>query len=106
MSYLLVARSHGVPSPDTLGADSSLGHIWAQVDGDDWARSLHVQEVWGERTLWRIGVVGALLLLLLGLTNRRLGRAGPTKLSESTEEWVIAESGERAVDVESGAVLP
>lgn len=93
-SYLLVWRDHGIPTTDTLGADSALSNLWSEVIGNDGTRSLHVQEVRGERSLGRIGVVDALLLLLLGLDSRRLGEAGCTKTLESigVEKRVVVEA--------------
>lgn len=48
--------------------------------------------------------MGALLLLLLAFNNW-LNWGGTAKVSESTEEWVLAESGESTVDVESSSML-
>jgi hypothetical protein len=63
---LLIGTRHVIPSADTLGADSPLGYIWAQVLGDDGTGRLHVEEVRGERSLWRVRIMDSLLLLFLG----------------------------------------
>lgn len=56
---------HGAPSTLSLVLHGTLGDRVTKVGSDDGAGSLHVEEVGGQGTLGRVGVMLALLALLL-----------------------------------------
>jgi hypothetical protein len=93
VTNLLICDGHGIPSSYSFGADGSLGYVWSQVVCDDGARRLHVEEVWSQRSLGRIGIMSSLLLGRLGFSCCWNGRAGSAESTESTEERIVQEAG-------------
>lgn len=110
-THLFVMRLHGSPSPGSFGAHSSLCNVCAEVCSDDRARRLHVEEERCERPLGRIGIVLSLLALLLvagrsiASSCRRLGWAGGAIQFPKLEQRVLAQLGQRRLDVEPRTVL-
>jgi hypothetical protein len=92
-SYLLLVGAHLSPSALALLLNSTLGGLGTQVIGNDGAGMLHVQEVGGQRTLGRIGVVRALLALLLLLRGGR-GHLGRRHRHENLSSSIL-EVGEK-----------
>lgn len=70
MTNLFLRFWHGGPTPGALIRDILGLRIRAKIRSNLRTIVMHVQEVWGQRTLWRIRIMRrALALLLFGLTT-------------------------------------